>query len=198
MSGFIPLFCYPTYRIIEKPFECYFDKVMASFEQKLEQLIAPVLEMLGCSLVRVRLMQAKSKILEIMIERIDGSSVSIDQCREVSNNVSAILDAEDVIATKYTLEVCSAGIERPLVKISDYERFVGRVAMLKLLVTYGDSKKIRGTIGGVEDSSAVIIHREATKVGGVQEEIIVQFSDIRDAHLVLTDELYREILAKQV
>ena len=164
---------------------------MTSFEAKLESLIAPVLEVLGCRLVRVRLIQAKSKVLEIMVERIDEQPVSIEQCREVSNNISAILDAEDVITTKYSLEVCSAGVERPLVRLEDYTRFAGREVLLKLLKAYDGTKKIRGELRGVKDDSVVVGTDNA-------EEVVVAFEDIRDAHLVLTDELYKQLLKQQV
>lgn len=172
-------------------------KVMASIEEELELLIAPVIELLGCNLVRIRMMQAKSKILEVMIEKQDAGAISIEQCKEVSNNISAALDAEDLITTRYNLEVCSAGIERPLVKLEDYDRFKGRVVSLKLLKCYNDTKKIRGTLKGLNEDNGIVVELEGQKATDVAPELIIDFNDIRDANLVLTDELYREIVSKK-
>jgi ribosome maturation factor RimP len=95
-------------------------------EEKIRPLIESVIDDLGLDLVKVSFQGGSRKVLEILIDRKDGNKVQVKDCREVSKNVSAILDVEDIIKDKYFLEVASAGVERPLVKLQDFERFLGR------------------------------------------------------------------------
>ena len=93
-------------------------------EEKIRPLIESVIDDLGLDLVKVSFQGGSRKVLEILIDRKDGNKVQVKDCREVSKNVSSILDVEDIIKDKYFLEVASAGVERPLVKLQDFERFL--------------------------------------------------------------------------
>ena len=100
--------------------------------QKITQIIEPTLADMGFALVRVLYQGADTNnTLQIMIERADYSAMQADDCEKVSKALSAILDVEDVIANRYLLEVTSPGIDRPLVKLADYERFCGREAKVE-------------------------------------------------------------------
>lgn len=160
-----------------------------STEQVIRDLTTPLLDSLGFCLVRVRIVQGKVKVLEFMIERLDGNFASIEDCKMVSQNISALLDVEELFTSPYTLEVSSAGVERPLITLKDYERFLGRVALVKLNRVYFDTKKIQGKIAAVIDDIVTI--ERAQKKGDIKVEI--SFDDIKEANLVLTKELYKEI-----
>ena len=159
-------------------------------EQIIEIIEAPLQDM-GFGIVRLRLHNRSSgahnmKVLEILIERIDGVHISITDCKNASNHISAILDVEDVIDSKYNLEVSSAGIERPLVKIQDFDRFKDYVAEIKLHNLVNGAKKHQCTILGTDG--------DKIKVKIDSEEVEIEFENIKDAKLVLTEELFRKIL----
>ena len=115
-------------------------------EEKIRLLVEPVIDSLGLELVKVNFQGGSRKVLEILIDRKDGNKVQVKDCREVSKNVSAILDVEDIIKDKYFLEVASAGIERPLVKLQDFERFLGREIRLKLKEPHNGKISFKGKL----------------------------------------------------
>src|SRR3990170_1409421 len=99
---------------------------MADTAQRIEGLIEPALTAMGYDLVRVAVQGGESrKTLQIMAERRDGAGMTVDDCADISRTISAVLDVEDPIAGAYTLEVSSPGIDRPLPRSKDYERFLG-------------------------------------------------------------------------
>jgi len=163
-----------------------------TLENNIQQVIEAPLQSMGFELVRLRLQNRSSgannlKVLEILIERTDGVHISITDCKNASNHISAILDVEDIIDGKYNLEVSSAGIERPLVKLQDFDRFKDYVAEIKLHNALNGTKKYECTIIGTEDS--------AVKVRMGKDEVVsIDFENIKDAKLVLTDELYKKIV----
>ena len=158
-------------------------------EEKIAQLIEDTVHGLGYELVKVTVHGTREKIVEIMIERLDEQKVQLSDCQLVSKNISAIMDVEDVVDGKYYLEVSSAGIERPLVKLNDYIKFSGRDAKVRLKSQVHDRLNIRGNILGVNDSKVMI------KIGG--EEIEIEFENIKSGKLVLTDELFKQLLKKK-
>jgi ribosome maturation factor RimP len=102
-------------------------------EARIEQLIAPDLDTVGYELVRVQLMPGGSyQTLQVMAERLDGKPMTVHDCTQISHAVSVRLGADDTLADRYTLEVSSPGLDRPLIRLKDFERFTGHVARVEL------------------------------------------------------------------
>jgi ribosome maturation factor RimP len=148
---------------------------------RVEELIAPSLEALGFELVRVRYGGPGRPTLQIMIERSDRAPLTVDECALASKSISALLDVEDPIGGAYNLEVSSPGLDRPLTRIGDFERFAGFEAKFETDLPVEGRKRFRGQLLGVEDGNIRI-----SAEGGTAS---VPFTAIRKAKLVLTDEL---------
>ncbi len=149
---------------------------------RIEELIAPTLEGMGYALVRVQLSGGKgTPRLQVMAERADGAAMTVEDCAGISRAISPILDVEDPISGTYTLEVSSPGIDRPLVKPADFDRFAGFEAKLESARPVDGRRRFRGRLKGVEDG-AVRIETEGT-------DYKVPFADVQKARLVITDEL---------
>ena len=144
-----------------------------------------LIEDLGFELVRLRLMGGKTDTLQIMAERPEGG-IEVDECAEISNAVSAVLDVEDPVTDPYTLEVSSPGIDRPLTRLKDYDTFEGYEAKLETTELIDGRKRFKGVLAGVEGDEVLINIEEGT-VG-------LHFDWLADAKLVLTDELIKEML----
>lgn len=155
-------------------------------EQKLADLLEETINDLGFGLVKITIHGTTSKIVEILIERLNGEKVQVGDCQKVSRNISAILDVEDVVSGKYFLEVSSAGLERPLVKIQDFERFAGKAAKLRLKFAVNDSLTYKGELIGVKEDK-IVLKSEAG-------ELSFDFDNIKRANLVMTDEMFRSLL----
>ncbi|RBI77586.1 ribosome maturation factor RimP [Roseovarius sp. TE539] len=157
----------------------------AAIDRRLAEIITPVIEDMGYELVRVRLMGGKTQTLQIMAERQDGG-IEVDECAEISNAVSAVLDVEDPILDGYTLEVSSPGIDRPLTRPKDFETFEGYEAKLETAELIGGRKRFKGVLAGV-DGTEVLINVDEGTIG-------LEFEWLNDAKLVLTDDLIRDML----
>lgn len=146
-------------------------------------LIEPTLEAMGYALVRIALVGGAGRpTLQVMAERADNAAMSVDDCADISQAISAVLDVEDPIAGPYLLEVSSPGIDRPLVKKGDYERFAGFEARIETAEPVGGRKRFRGRLLGTGG--------EAVKLKlDTGEEIELPLARIERAKLVLTDEL---------
>jgi len=156
-------------------------------------VIEPVLEDLGFRLVRVKIQGGSADtIVQLMAERSDGS-ITIDDCEKISKNVSPVLDVADPIRGAYRLEVSSPGIDRPLVRPSDFEDWSGHEAKLELSEPVGGRRKFKGVLEGFEDGEVRI--EADTGEHGIQH-LGLPVHLISDAKLVLTDELIREALAR--
>jgi len=155
--------------------------ISANGTKLIEKLIDPSIIDSGYDVVRVQFLDERKKTLQIMIERRDRRSVTVDDCAAVSRIVSTLLDVEDPVPGRYTLEVSSPGIDRPLVKVGDYERYTGFEAAVETNRPLDGRKKFRGRISGVEGTS---IRMECE---GEYAEL--PFEEIRRASLVITDEL---------
>lgn len=155
-------------------------------------LIAPVLADMGFRLVRVTVGGRDSPILQIMAERPDGT-ITIDECEQISRQVSAVLDVHDVISSAYRLEISSPGIDRPLVRMQDFEDWAGYEAKIELSQPVDGRKRFRGKIEGFEGDE-VRIECDLDQIG----RTVLGFpaSLISEARLVLTDELVREALSR--
>jgi ribosome maturation factor RimP len=149
--------------------------------QRIAELIEPSLEGMGYALVRVQHSGGKHPTLQVRAERRDGAPMTVDDCAEISRNISAILDVNDPIASAYSLEVSSPGIDRPLVRAEDYDRFCGYEARLELRQGINGQKKFKGRLLGRAGGQV----RLATERG----EVELPLADIHKAKLVLTEEL---------
>lgn len=155
-------------------------------------LVEPVLESLGFRLVKLEVSGREGRTVQIMAERPDGT-ITIDDCEAISRQVSPVLDVADVVHGTYRLEVSSPGIDRPLVRPSDFEDWSGYEAKIELSEPVDGRKRFRGTLEGYEDGE-VRIECDLDQVGRTMIGFPVRL--IEDAKLVLTDELIREALAR--
>lgn len=156
-------------------------------EERIKQIIESSVNAEGFDLVRVLFSGAeKDNTLQIMVERLDGTNMTSDDCEKLSRSLSALLDVEDVIQSRYLLEITSPGIDRPLVKLADYDRFKGREAKIETLLPIDGRKRFKGELLGT-DGEKIILNFEG-------KEIKIDFEAITKAKLVLTDELLKQML----
>ncbi|MFK7945078.1 MAG: ribosome maturation factor RimP [Paracoccaceae bacterium] len=159
----------------------------APIDQRLASIVEPPIEGMGFELVRLRLMSGKSMTLQIMAERPDGT-MEVEDCAELSRNLSAILDVDDPISGEYTLEVSSPGIDRPLTRLTDFDRWEGYEAKLETESLIDGRKRFKGILSGIDGNEVLIDIDEGT--------IGLQFEWLADAKLVLTDDLITESLRR--
>jgi ribosome maturation factor RimP len=157
------------------------------------ELAEPVLESLGFRLVLARILSGQGTIVEIMAERPDGS-MTIDDCRTVSLALSPVLDVHDPLPGSYRLQISSPGIDRPLVRSSDFEHWSGFEAKLELKEMIDGRRRFRGILEGFEDGE-VRIEVDLGKEQGVKL-IGLPIGLVSEAKLVLTDDLVRESLRR--
>ena len=150
--------------------------MIQTLEQKIASIIEDTIKDLGFELVKVAMQGSTAKVLEILIDRIDGGNISIGDCRLVIRNISALLDVEDVIKSKYILQVSSAGIERPLINFQDYDRFTGRDIKVKLKELLNNCGHYQGKIVKAENNIVVLQVKEG--------QISIPFSLIKSGHLI--------------
>ncbi len=159
-------------------------------EGRIAEIIAAPLEAQGYELVRVQVMGTESPTVQIMADRADGALFTLDDCTNISHLLSAILDVEDPISSAWTLEVSSAGIDRPLTRIKDFIRYAGFEAKIELSFPGPNGRKrFTGILAGA-DAEAVELKIESGEV------LKLKRADIKKAKLVLTDALI-EFSAKQ-
>ncbi|WP_172297930.1 ribosome maturation factor RimP [Pseudoruegeria sp. HB172150] len=164
----------------------------APIDRRLAEILTPIIEGMGFELVRVRLLGGKTKTVQIMAERPDGG-IEVDECAEISNAVSAVLDVEDPIDDAYALEVSSPGIDRPLTRLKDFDTFEGYEAKLETTEMIDGRRRFKGVLAGTEDGEVLIQIEDQ----GEPVTIGLQFDWLSDAKLVLTDELIREMLKQR-
>ncbi|CUH74673.1 ribosome maturation factor RimP [Tropicibacter naphthalenivorans] len=158
-------------------------------DQRLAEIITPVIEDMGFELVRVRLMGGNTPTLQIMAER-PGGGIEVDECAQISTAISAILDVEDPILDAYNLEVSSPGIDRPLTRLKDFETYEGYEAKIETADLIDGRKRFRGILAGVEDGEVLVnLDQEGEEV-----TVGLHFDWLAEAKLVMTDELIREML----
>ena len=162
-------------------------------DARIAAIVEPVLTVIGFRLVRVRLTGQNGLTLQIMAERNDGT-MDVDGCEEVSRAVSPALDVEDPIEKAYHLEVSSPGIDRPLVRKSDFEAAKGHLVKMETAVLVAERKRFRGRIAET-DADGVTIDRDQASYGDAPS-VHVPYDAIADARLILTDDLIRESLRK--
>jgi ribosome maturation factor RimP len=149
--------------------------------ERIEGMIAPALESMGYEIVRVQLTGAQRVALQVMAERKDGTAMTVDDCTDISRTVSALLDVEDPVPGPYALEVSSPGIDRPLVKKRDFERFAGFEVRIETQRPIEGRRRFRGKLLGVS--------HDIVRIALPEGEQRVPLAEIHRAKLVLTDEL---------
>jgi ribosome maturation factor RimP len=160
---------------------------------RVSAVAGPVLQAMGYRLVRIKISGEAGCTVQIMAERPDGT-MQIEDCEAISRALSPVLDVADPIERAYRLEISSPGIDRPLVRRSDFERYSGHLVKIELAVAHQGRKRFRGLLGGVE-GDAVRLHRDDIR-GGEEAEVVLVMEDIADARLVLTDELIAESMRR--
>ena len=162
---------------------------------RIAHVVGPPLHDLGFRLVRVKISAAQGTTIQIMAERPDGS-MSVDDCEKASMAVSPVLDLEDPFAQAYRLEISSPGLDRPLVRISDFRRALGHEVRVEMNVAHGGRKRFRGAIEGIdgEGRAACLKLRRSDAKAGEAPDVLLRLDDIGEARLVLTDALIREAL----
>lgn len=143
--------------------------------ERIEQLITPNLDALGYSIICIQLLGSKRQVLRIMIENKDTSAISIDDCVRVSREVSALLDVEDPIQSAYNLEISSAGLDRPLIKLEDFERFAGNAIKLETHTLVQGRKRFKGMLDRVDGTTIYITMEE--------QQFQIPYGEIRGSKL---------------
>jgi ribosome maturation factor RimP len=163
---------------------------------RVAHLAEPVLAQLGYRLVRVRLLAQNGHTLQILAERPDGS-MTIEDCEAASQALSPELDVEDLIAPAYRLEMSSPGIDRPLVRVSDFRRALGHEAKIELVHPLESGRKrFRGHIVAVdgEGKDAILAFERNDARADEEKSVRLPLRDLDDAKLILTEALIRESL----
>jgi ribosome maturation factor RimP len=160
---------------------------------RIAAIAAPVLEGLGYRLVRVRVSGLSGCTVQIMAERPDGT-MTIDDCEAVSRALSPVFDVEDPIDRAYRLEISSPGIDRPLVRRSDFARYAGHVVKVEMAMPIGGRRRFRGVLLGVEGDAARIRRDDAGP--GEAADVVLPIEEMTEARLVLTDALVAESLKR--
>lgn len=156
-------------------------KTSEGLAARVEELIAPTLNDMDYDIVRVRLGGDRRIVLQIMAERRDDAAMTVEDCADISRASAAILDVEDPISDAYELEVSSPGLDRPLTRLTDFERFAGFEAKVETSMPKDGRRRFSGRLLGAEGVNVKLT------VDG--QEVILPFEDIAKAKLVLTDEL---------
>jgi ribosome maturation factor RimP len=179
------------------------DRLRTESEQRLivEQGVAarvaavaePVLIGIGYRLVRVRISGLDGCTVQIMAERPDGT-MTVDDCETVSRALSPVLDVADPIDRAYRLEISSPGMDRPLVRRSDFERYAGHQLKVEMAVAIEGRRRFRGVLLGAEGDAARIRRDDAAP--GEANEVLLAIEDMAEAKLVLTDALIAESLRR--
>ena len=160
---------------------------------RVARIAEPVIEQLGYRLVRVKVSGADGCTVQIMAERPDGT-MAVEDCEAVSRALSPVLDVADPIERAYRLEISSPGIDRPLVRKSDFDRYAGHLVKIETEIPIGGRKRFRGLLIGTEGEAARI-RQDGAQAGGAPE-FLLPIDEMSEAKLVLTDELVTEALRR--
>ena len=165
--------------------------------ERVGRIAAPVLRDLGYRLVRVKISSGEGPTIQIMAERPDGT-MSIEDCENVSVALSPVFDVEEPMAQAYRLEISSPGIDRPLVRESDFARAIGHEARVEMAVLVNGRKRFRGRLAGVASGPDGAAARVALIADdGSESEVELPIRAMAEARLVLTDDLIRAALRRE-
>jgi ribosome maturation factor RimP len=159
---------------------------------RIATMVTPVLIELGFRLVRVRVLGLDGCTVQVMAERPDGT-MAIEECEAVSRAISPVLDVANPIDRAYRLEISSPGLDRPLVRRSDFERHLGEVVKVELAVASDGRRRFRGNLVAVDDNAARV--RIEDRADGAAD-VSLPFNDMTEAKLVLTDDLIAAALRR--
>ena len=151
-------------------------------ESRITATILPTVEDLGYDLVRVLVLGRERPTVQVMADRTDGQQISIEDCERITHAVGAVLDVEDPLPGAWTLEVSSAGIDRPLTRAKDWVRFAGHLARVEMHAPVEGRRRFSGTVLGADDAVGHLRLDDST-------DVALPLADIRRAKLVLTDAL---------
>lgn len=165
--------------------------VETGLDQRVAAIIEPVIVGMGFRLVRVRLMNQNGSTLQVMAERNDGT-MTVQDCEALSQAISPVLDVDDPIDKAYHLEVSSPGIDRPMVRKSDFSRWQGNLVKCETSILVDNRKRFRGKIVDV-DTDGFTIERDQVAYGE-EPRVVIPFSTLAEAKLILTDDLIRDAL----
>ncbi len=155
-----------------------------ALNETLNALIEPVCNEMGYDLVRLQMQGGNTrKVLQIMAERKDRKAMTVEDCADLSRAISPVLDEKDPIEDNYTLEVSSPGIDRPLVKLDDFDRFKGFEAKVEALSLIDGRKRFSGRLRGVDGNDVILSFAD--------DDVRIPFDQIAKAKLVLTDGLLK-------
>ena len=147
----------------------------------LADMLEPVIDKLGYETVRIMTIGQANPTLQIMIDKTDGTEISVDDCAKVSRALSEVLDEKDPIADKYNLEVSSPGLDRPLTKPAHFQKFAGYEVKIETDELIKGRKRFKGELKGIEGSDVLLVMSETVYQ--------IPFDAISKAKIVLTDEL---------
>lgn len=167
--------------------------IESGVDARVAAIVAPTLLDLGFRLVRVKSSGRDGYTLQIMAERADGT-FTVDDCEVASKAISPVLDVEDPIDRAYNLELSSPGIDRPLVRVSDFARWAGHLCKVEMEVPVDGRKRFKGVLEGVEGELALLRRDDPKK--DEDPRVKLPIADVGEARLILTDELIREALRR--
>ena len=158
------------------------EPIRTTLEERLRALIEPMLTHMGYELVRVAVLGRERPTVQVMADRADGALITVDDCEAISRQISAMIDVDDPIPGAWNLEVSSAGIDRPLTRVKDWNRFGGHLARAETHIPIGGRKRFSGVVLGADETAARLRLDDGT-------EAVLPLDAIRRAKLVLTDAL---------
>ncbi len=156
--------------------------ILTGLEARLADLVAPTVTDMGYELVRVAVTGRDRPTIQIMVDRADGAPVGVGDCEALSHALGAVLDVADPVRSAWTLEISSAGIDRPLTRAKDWNRFAGHLARAEMAVPFEGRKRFSGVVLGADATAARLRLDDGS-------EVALALADIRRAKLVLTDAL---------
>lgn len=165
--------------------------VETGVELRIAEIIDPVIADMGYRLVRVRLLNQNGLTLQVMAER-DDSTMTVEDCEKVSMAISPVLDVEDPVDKAYHLEVSSPGIDRPMVRKSDFTRWHGHIVKFETSIMVDNRKRFRGKIAETNDEGFTIERDQVAY--GEAPSVTIPFTALSEAKLILTDDLIRDAL----
>jgi len=153
-----------------------------SLEARIAAFVEPSLQDMGFELVRVAVLGKDRPTVQIMVDRADEAAVSVEDCALLGRHFNAVMNVEDPIPGPWTLEISSPGIDRPLTRVKDWNRYAGHLARIELAVPVDGRKRFSGIVLGADTTAARVRLDDAT-------EVALPLRDVRRAKLVLTDAL---------
>ena len=163
----------------------------SSLDARLERVCAPTLADMGFELVRVTVLGRDRPTVQVMADRADGSLITVEDCEQISRALGAVIDVEDPMPGAWQLEVSSAGIDRPLTRPKDWNRFSGHAARVEMLMPVAGRKRFTGLVLGADASSARLRLDDGN-------DVFLPLAQMRRAKLLLTDALIEATAPKPV